>query len=75
MIHSAIDEVIDTSENSNEFDGIDECKVERLEWNGVFWAIFHNRDCYGYSQGYIGKTVFFTRGEAEQALKGGNEND
>ena len=69
------DTIYIADENSNEFDGIDECRVERVEWNGVFWAIFHDRDNYGYSQGYIGKTVFFTREEAERALKGGKVNE
>lgn len=62
-------------ENSNEFTGIDECRVSKLEWNGVFWAIFVDKDYCGYSENEIGKTVFLTREEAEKALKGGENND
>lgn len=69
------DTIYIADENSNEFDGIDECRVEKLEWNGIFWTIFHNRDDYGYLQWCIGKTIFFTREEAEQALKGGNKDE
>ena len=53
--------------------GIDECHVSKLTWNGVFWAIFTDKDCYGYSESYIGKNVFFAREQAEKALKGGAE--
>lgn len=56
-------------ENSNEFDGIDECRVSQVIWNGTFFALIFDKDCYGYSESYIGKTVFLTREEAEQALK------
>ena len=62
-------------ENSNEFTGIDECRVSKLEWNGVFWAIFVDKDYCGYSESEIGKTVFLTREEAEKALEGGENND
>ena len=67
------DMVYFVDENSNEFTGIDECCVSNLEWNGVFWAIFTDKDCYGYSEDYIGKTVFLTKEQAEKALKGGEE--
>ncbi len=63
------DTIYIVDENSNEFTGIDECHVRKLEWNGVFWAIFNDKDCYGYSEDYIGKTIFFTKEEAEAALK------
>ena len=63
------DTVYIVDEDSNEFDGIDECHVRKLEWNGVFWAIFTDKDCYGYSADYIGKTVFLTREDAEKKLE------
>lgn len=67
------DMVYIVDENSNEFTGIDKCHVSKLEWNGVFWAIFTDKDCYGYSEDYIGRTVFLTKEDAEKALKGGTE--
>ena len=63
------DTVYIVDEDSNEFNGIDECHVRKLEWNGVFWAIFTDKDCYGYSADYIGKTVFLTREDAEKKLE------
>ena len=63
------DTVYIVDEASNEFDGIDECHVRKLEWNGVFGAIFTDKDCYGYSADYIGKTVFLTREDAEKKLE------
>ena len=56
-------------ENSNEFDGIDECRVSQVIWNGTFFALIFDKDCYGYSESYIGKTVFLTREEAGKALE------
>lgn len=67
------DTIYIVDEDSNEFTGIDECHVSKLTWNGVFWAIFTDKDCYGYSESYIGKTVFFAREQAEKALKGTNK--
>ena len=63
------DTIYIVDENSNEFTGIDECHVRSLEWNGTFWSIFNDKDCYGYSEDYIGKTIFLVKEEAEQALK------
>ena len=63
------DTIYIVDENSNEFTGIDECHVRSLEWNGTFWSIFNDKDCYGYSEDYIGKTIFLAKEEAEKALK------
>lgn len=67
------DTIYIADETSNEFTGIDECRVRKLEWNGAFWAFFIDKDCYGYSESYIGKKVFLTKEEAEKALEGGAE--
>lgn len=59
------DTIYIVDEYSNEFDGIDECRVISLLWDGTSWMIFTNKDEYSYTESQI----FFTKEEAIKGVK------
>lgn len=59
-------------ENSNEFDGIDECKISRIIWDGTSFLLMFDKDNFGYYDYSIGKKVFLSR---EDAVKERDKNE